>query len=61
LGIQTAECPIGKNHHPCGTSVFDFCKVAIGGLIATLQNLWTFGGNRANRRPISSKVLLFTD
>jgi hypothetical protein len=38
LGIQTAECPIGKNHNPCGTGVFGFCKVAIGGLIATLQN-----------------------
>jgi hypothetical protein len=38
LGIQTAECPIGKNHNPCGTGVLDFCKVAIGGLIAILQN-----------------------
>jgi hypothetical protein len=38
LGIQTAECPIRKNHDPCGTGVFDFCKAAIGGLIATLQN-----------------------
>jgi radical SAM protein with 4Fe4S-binding SPASM domain len=26
LGIQTVECPICKNHDPCGTSVFDFTK-----------------------------------
>jgi uncharacterized protein (UPF0212 family) len=38
VGIQTAECPICKNHNPCDTGVFVFCKVAIGGLIATLQN-----------------------
>jgi hypothetical protein len=38
LGIQTAECPICKNHDPCGTGVLDFWKVAIGGLIAILQN-----------------------
>jgi hypothetical protein len=38
LGIQTAECPICENHDPCGTGVLDFCKVAFGGLIATLQN-----------------------
>jgi hypothetical protein len=62
LGFQTAECTICKNHDPCGTGVLGFCKVAIGGLIAILQNFrykrlfkWTFGGNRANRRPISSK------
>jgi hypothetical protein len=38
LDIQTAECPICKNHDPRGTSGFDFCKAAIGGLIAALQN-----------------------
>jgi hypothetical protein len=38
LATQTAECPICKNHDPCGTSGFDFYKVAIGGLIAILQN-----------------------
>jgi hypothetical protein len=38
LGIQTAECPICKNRDPCGTGVFGFCKAAIGGLIAALQN-----------------------
>jgi hypothetical protein len=38
LGIQTGECPICKNRNPCGTGVFVYCKVAIGGLIATLQN-----------------------
>jgi hypothetical protein len=66
LGIQTAECPIYKNHNPCGT-------VAIGRLIAILQKLrfnskkfrtcgffslgyWsTFKGNRATHRPISFK------
>jgi hypothetical protein len=42
VGIQTAECPLCKNHGPCGTGVFDFCKAAIGGLIAALQN---FGNN----------------
>jgi hypothetical protein len=26
------------NHDPCGTGVFGFCKRAIGGLIALLQN-----------------------
>jgi hypothetical protein len=38
LGIQTAEGPICKNHNPCGSSGLDFCKVAIGGLPAILQN-----------------------
>jgi hypothetical protein len=38
LGIQTAEFPICKNHNPCGAGDFDFRKVAIGGLIAILQN-----------------------
>jgi hypothetical protein len=32
LGIQTAERPIGENHNPCGAGVFDFRKMAIGGL-----------------------------
>jgi hypothetical protein len=39
LGIQTAECPICKNHNHCGTGVFVFCKAAIDDLIAILQNL----------------------
>jgi hypothetical protein len=26
LGIQTAECPIYKNHNPCGIGVFAFAK-----------------------------------
>jgi hypothetical protein len=38
LGIQTAERPICKNHNPCGTGVLDFCKTAIGGVMAVLQN-----------------------
>jgi hypothetical protein len=38
LSIQTAECPVCKNCNPCGTGVFDFCKPAIGGSIAGLQN-----------------------
>jgi hypothetical protein len=37
VGIQTAECPIGKNHDPCGTGVFDFCKVAIGDLTGIIH------------------------
>jgi hypothetical protein len=38
VGIPTTECPLCKNCNPCDTCVFDFCNVAIGGLIAMLQN-----------------------
>ena len=48
--IQTAECSLCKNHGPCGTGVFDFCKVAIGGVIAILQN-FTFQERGGSSRP----------
>jgi hypothetical protein len=38
IGPSNRRMPNLKNRDPCGTSCFDFCKVAIGGLIATLQN-----------------------
>jgi hypothetical protein len=37
VGIQTAECPLCKNRNPCGACGFNFCKTAIGGLIAVLH------------------------
>jgi tryptophanyl-tRNA synthetase len=54
LGIQTAECPICKNRDPCGIGVFDFCKAAVGGLIAIFAKL-QFKGKRAAVGPISFK------
>jgi hypothetical protein len=44
--MQTAERPIGENRDHRGIGVFVFCKAALGGLIAILQN---FGFQRITR------------
>jgi hypothetical protein len=37
ITIQTAEWRFCNNQNPCDTAKIVFCKVAIGGSIATLQ------------------------
>jgi hypothetical protein len=56
MAFQTIESPLCKNLNHCGTRVFDFCKVPIGGVIGILQNfsskkvLLKYGSSRQTRK-----------